>query len=161
MSSWVTDAPGVFDPRPRSLAFRFVTAMAGVLGIGADLGAWSKEQRTEAAGWVTRYKEVRDLVHHGEARLLGSPEQPCCGVQFTSADRERIAVTAWSTGLLDGAPLVPGRPARLRLKGLDPAAVYRDRASGVHYSGAHLAHSGVPYAWTARYDADLTVLVRI
>ncbi|MGH1555591.1 glycoside hydrolase family 36 protein [Streptomyces sp. L7] len=27
MSSWVTDAPGVFDPRPRSLAFRFVNAM--------------------------------------------------------------------------------------------------------------------------------------
>ncbi|WP_291417949.1 glycoside hydrolase family 36 protein [Actinophytocola sp.] len=29
MSSWVTDEPGFFDPRPRSLRFRFVVAMAG------------------------------------------------------------------------------------------------------------------------------------
>ena len=39
LSSWVTDAPGLFDSRPRSLAFRFVLAMAGVLGIGADIRA--------------------------------------------------------------------------------------------------------------------------
>ncbi len=37
MSSWVTDAAGMFDERPRSLDFRFVLACAGVLGIGADI----------------------------------------------------------------------------------------------------------------------------
>jgi alpha-galactosidase len=150
MSSWVTDAPGVFDPRPRSLAFRFVT----------DLRTWSPAQRTEAARWVTRYKEVREIVHHGEARLLGTPDDPVCGVQYDAPDGRRTVVAAFSTGRLDGAPLVPGRPARLRLRGLDPAARYHDTATGTAYGGAHLLHYGLLFAWTADHDADLVVLER-
>lgn len=158
MSSWVTDAPGVFDPRPRSLAFRFVNAMCGVLGIGADLRAWTPEQRAEATRWIARYKEVREAVHHGEARLLGSPDDTTCGVQYDAGDRTVVA--ALSTGRLDGAPLVPGRPDRLRLRGLDPAVRYRDTATGTTYSGAHLLHYGLPFAWSADHDADLVVLTR-
>ncbi|MFG3019380.1 alpha-galactosidase [Streptomyces sp. NPDC048254] len=158
MSSWVTDAPGVFDPRPRSLAFRFVNAMCGALGIGADLRAWTPEQRAEAARWIARYKEVRDVVHHGEARLLGTPDDTSCGVQYDRGDRTVVA--ALSTGRVDGAPLLPGRPDRLRLRGLDPAARYRDTATGTSYSGAHLLHYGLPFAWSADHDADLVVLTR-
>ena len=159
MSSWVTDAPGIFDPRPRSLAFRFVNAMCGVLGIGADLRAWTPEQRAEAARWIARYKEVRDVIHHGEARLLGTPDDPTCGVQYDAGDRTVVA--ALSTGRLDGAPLMPGRPDRLRLRGLDPAARYRDTATGTSYGGAHLLHHGLPFAWSAEHDADLVVLSRL
>ncbi|MEV6130354.1 alpha-galactosidase [Streptomyces violaceusniger] len=159
MSSWVTDAPGVFDPRPRSLAFRFVNAMCGVLGIGADLRQWDTGQRAEAAGWIARYKEVRDVVHLGEARLLGSPLDATCGVQYDGPDA-RTVVAALSTGRLDGSPLVPGRPARLRLRGLDPAARYRDAASATTYSGAHLLHYGLPFTWSADHDAELVVLTR-
>ncbi|AEY85525.1 alpha-galactosidase [Streptomyces hygroscopicus subsp. jinggangensis 5008] len=158
MSSWVTDAPGIFDPRPRSLAFRFVTAMCGVLGIGADLRAWAAGQRAEAAHWIARYKEVRDVVHHGEVHLLGSPQEPTCGVQYVTG--ERTVVAALSTGRLDGAPLVPGRAARLRLRALDPAARYRDDATGRDYSGAHLLHYGLPFAWSTNHDAELVVLIR-
>ncbi|MFG2967020.1 alpha-galactosidase [Streptomyces sp. NPDC048288] len=159
MSSWVTDAPGILDPRPRSLAFRFVNALCGVLGIGADLRAWTPEQRAEAARWIARYKEVRDVVHHGEVRLLGTPDDPTCGVQYDAGDRTVVA--ALSTGRLDGAPLLPGRPDRLRLRGLEPTARYRETASGTSYSGAHLLHYGLPFAWNAGYDADLVVLTRL
>ncbi|MGI5413493.1 alpha-galactosidase [Streptomyces chartreusis] len=158
MSSWVTDAPGVFDPRPRSLAFRFVNAMCGVLGIGADLRTWTPDQQAEATRWIARYKEVRDVLHHGEARLLGSPADATCGVQYDAG--ERTVVAALSTGRLDGAPLVPGRPDRLRLRGLDPAAHYRDTATGTTYGGAHLLHYGLPFAWSRDHDADLVVLTR-
>ncbi|MGW1360677.1 alpha-galactosidase [Streptomyces chartreusis] len=158
MSSWVTDAPGVFDPRPRSLAFRFVNAMCGVLGIGADLRTWTSDERAEAARWIACYKEVRDVLHHGEARLLGSPADATCGVQYDAG--ERTVVAALSTGRLDGAPLVPGRPDRLRLRGLDTAAHYRDTATGTTYSGAHLLHYGLPFAWSRDHDADLVVLTR-
>ena len=40
MSSWVTDEPSRIDREPASFEFRFVVAMAGVLGIGCDLRAW-------------------------------------------------------------------------------------------------------------------------
>ncbi|MFF4865755.1 alpha-galactosidase [Streptomyces sp. NPDC002405] len=163
MSSWVTDAPGVFDSRPRSLAFRFVNSIAGVLGIGADIRHWTPEQRAEAAEWIARYKEIRDVVHHGEVHLLGSPADPTCGIQYEERGKHsgaRLVVTAWNTGPLDGAPLVPGRAARLRLRGLRPDAVYTDTATGTRYSGAYLIHSGLPLAWTAGHDAELTVLAR-
>ncbi|WP_405894131.1 alpha-galactosidase [Streptomyces sp. NBC_01527] len=160
MSSWVTDAAGVFDPRPRSLAFRFVNSIAGVLGIGADIREWTPEQCAEATEWIDRYKDVRDVVHHGEVHLLGSPADPTCGIQYEEPGGGRLVVTAWSTGALDGAPLVPGRAARLRLRGLAPDAVYTDQDSGTRYSGAHLLHSGLPFAWTAGHDAELVVLVR-
>lgn len=160
MSSWVTDSPGVFDPRPRSLGFRFVNSMAGVLGIGADIRTWSAAQRDEASGWIARYKEIRDVIHHGEVSLLNTPADATCGIQYDEPGGGRTVVTAWNTGRLDGAPLVPGRPARLRLRGLDPTARYLDAASGTVYSGAHLVHSGVPFAWTEHYDAELVVLTR-
>ncbi|MEU3298908.1 alpha-galactosidase [Streptomyces sp. NPDC006678] len=160
MSSWVTDAPGIFDPRPRSLAFRFIGSLAGVLGIGADIRDWTPEQRAEAARWIARYKDVRDVVHHGEVHLLGSPDDPTCGIQYEEPGGHRLVVTAWNTGPLDGAPLVPGAAARLRLRGLDPGAAYTDQDSGTRYGGAYLLHSGLPFAWTAAHDAELVVLAR-
>ncbi|GGX76734.1 alpha-galactosidase [Streptomyces fructofermentans] len=160
MSSWVTDAPGIFDPRPRSLAFRFVNAMCGVLGVGADLRAWTPGQRAEAARWISRYKEVRDVIHHGEVHLLGTPDDPTFGVQYDHPASGRTVVAALGTGRLDGAPLVPGRPSRLRLRALDPGARYHDAASGTTYGGAHLLHYGLPFTWSAGHDADLVVLTR-
>ncbi|MET7371231.1 alpha-galactosidase [Micromonospora arida] len=158
LSSWVTDAPGLFDPRPRSLAFRFVLAMAGVLGIGADIRAWTAAERAEAAGWIARYKEIRDVVTHGEVHLIGGPDQARCAVQYTAPDENQVVVLAWHTGRLDGAGLLPSRPVRLPVRGLDPTARYShgDR----HYSGSHLATVGLPVQWSATHDADLIVLTR-
>ncbi|MGW3888708.1 alpha-galactosidase [Micromonospora chokoriensis] len=158
LSSWVTDAPGLFDSRPRSLAFRFVLAMAGVLGIGADIRAWTPDERAEAADWIARYKEIRDVVTHGEVHLIGGPDQARCAVQYTAPDENQVVVLAWHTGRLDGAGLLPSRPVRLPLRGLDPAARYRhgDQA----YSGSHLATVGLPVHWSATHDADLFVLTR-
>ncbi|MER7590293.1 alpha-galactosidase [Micromonospora sp. NPDC127501] len=158
LSSWVTDAPGLFDSRHRSLAFRFVLAMAGVLGIGADIRAWTPAERAEAAGWIARYKEIRDVVTHGEVHLIGGPDQARCAVQYTAPDENQVVVLAWHTGRLDGAGLLPSRPVRLPLRGLDPAARYShgDR----HYSGSHLATVGLPVQWSATHDADLIVLTR-
>ncbi|MET8263014.1 alpha-galactosidase [Micromonospora arida] len=158
LSSWVTDAPGLFDPRPRSLAFRFVLAMAGVLGIGADIRAWTPTERAEAAGWIARYKEIRDVVTHGEVHLIGGPDQARCAVQYTAPDENQVVVLAWHTGRLDGAGLLPSRPVRLPLRGLDPTVRYShgDR----HYSGSHLATVGLPVQWSATHDADLIVLTR-
>ncbi|MFE9248993.1 alpha-galactosidase [Streptomyces sp. NPDC007088] len=160
MSAWVTDSPGLFDPRPRSLDFRFASAVSGVLGIGADIRRWPAGRRATAARWIARYKDVRELVHHGEVHLLGTPGDPSYGIQHTARDGGRLAVVAFSTGPLDGAPLVPGRAARLRLRGLDPLARYRDESSGQEYSGAYLRHTGLPFAWSAEHDAALVVLAR-
>jgi len=158
LSSWVTDSPGLFDPRPRSLAFRFVLAMAGVLGIGADIRHWTAEQRAEAAGWIARYKEIRPVIMHGTVHPIGGPDQPRCAVQYTAPDGGTVVVLAWHTGRLDGSGRLPSRPVRLPLADLAPADVYLhgDR----RYSGSHLTAVGLPVRWTPEHDAELVVLRR-
>ena len=156
MSSWVTDAPGLFDDRPRSMAFRFVLASAGVLGIGADITRWDAATRSAAASWVARYKRVRHVITRGEVHRIGDPSQARCAVQYTLGDR--IVVLAWNTGALDGLGLVPARAVRLPLHGLEPAARYRH--GDTIYSGSHLTAVGLPVRWTADHDADLIELTR-
>ena len=156
LSSWVTDSPGMFDARPRSLAFRFVLASAGVLGIGADISRWTAAERTEAAAWVGRYKRVRDVITRGEVYRIGDPARPECAVQYTLDDR--TVVLAWNTGPLDGLGQVPGRDVRLPLCGLDPTARYAD--GDTVYSGAHLAAVGLPVRWSIEHDAQMVELTR-
>ncbi|TQS44737.1 alpha-galactosidase [Cryptosporangium phraense] len=154
MSSWVTDAPGLFDARPRSLDFRFVLACAGVLGIGADVSAWPDSSRATAREWVARYKRVRDVITEGTVHRIGSPDADRCAVQYTLGDR--TVVLAWNTGRLDGLGAVPGRDVRLPLRGLSATATYR--AGDTEYSGAHLMAAGLPVRWTASHDATMVVL---
>lgn len=71
MAAWVTDSPNTqLNGRVSSLRFRFVSAMAGVLGVGGDLTGWSEEELAEAAGWVALYKEIRPVVQHGDLYRL-------------------------------------------------------------------------------------------
>ncbi|WP_035857670.1 alpha-galactosidase [Cryptosporangium arvum] len=154
MSSWVTDAPGLFDARPRSLDFRFVLASAGVLGIGADVGRWSAAERDTAREWVARYKSVRDVITAGTVYRIGAPEETRCAVQYTLGPR--TVVLAWNTGTLDGLGHLPGRDVRLPLRGLRGDARYRAR--GIEFSGTHLATAGLPVRWTAEHDAEMIVL---
>jgi alpha-galactosidase len=154
MSSWVTDAPGLFDTRPRSLDFRFVLACAGVLGIGADITRWSAAQRATATAWVTRYKQVREVISRGDVHRIGDPGQARCAVQYTLGDR--TVVLAWNTGQLDGLSQLPGRDLRLPLRGLDPGRRYRH--GDTEYSGVHLMAVGLPVRWTAEHDAEMIEL---
>jgi alpha-galactosidase len=155
MSSWVTDAPGMFDDRPRSLDFRFVLACAGVLGIGADITRWTAAERETATTWIARYKEVRDIVTGGTVHRIGGPSRERCAVQYTLGGR--VLVLAWSTGRLDGLGAVPARSVRLPLRGLRPDARYRH--GDTLYSGAHLTAAGLPVRWTRDHDAELVLLL--
>ena len=156
LSSWVTDTPGVFDPRPRSLKFRFVTAMAGVLGIGADLSRWDAGQLSEAAELVGFYKGIRHIIHTGEVYRLAGAREATAAVEYLGEGT--VVVLAWSTGVLDGAPLVPGRSSRIPLQGLEPGSSYVDRSTRTVYSAAHLTHVGLPVDWTRDNDAEVFVL---
>jgi alpha-galactosidase len=132
--------------------------MAGVLGIGADLSRWSADQHTEAASLVALYKQIREVIHHGTARVLAGPSSPTAATQYMSEDGDTVVVLAWSTGRLTGAPLVPGRSSRVRLS-VPAEASYVDD-SGARYSGAHLKYAGLPFDWTADHDADVVILRR-
>jgi alpha-galactosidase len=135
LGAWVTDVPNVTTGRRTPLRFRFHVAMAGVLGLGGDLTAWSTEERKEAADLVALYKEIRPVVQHGDAyRLRGGP---VTGVEYVLDDEH--VVLAWCPS----RPYGHG-PAGLRLGAVRPDAEYQDLDRGVSYPGVVLARAGVP-----------------
>ncbi|MFI1886360.1 alpha-galactosidase [Streptomyces jumonjinensis] len=154
MAAWVTDSPQTqLNGRRSSLRFRFVSAMAGVLGIGGDLTRWSEEELTEARGWVELYRRIRPLVQHGELHRLRAPGGGLSAVQFLRG--EETVVLAWLQAQHYGEP-----PPPLRLRGLDPAAAYECLESGAVHRGAVLAHQGLHTGLTGDLDAAVIRLRR-
>lgn len=154
MSSWVADEVGHRDRGAASLGFRFAVAMAGVLGIGSDITRWSPEERRLAAACVELYKELRPVIHGGDAVRHGVPGEPGYAVEYAlggrhpivlfvydrdrdrTRDRERVRV--FPTQLVDGA--------RYRVRGTEQMVTAATAAAGIV----------VPFALAS--DADVIVL---
>jgi alpha-galactosidase len=150
MAAWVTDSPNVqLNGRVSSLRFRFVSAMAGVLGVGGDLAQWSDEELAEAREWVELYKEIRPVVQRGDLHRLRAPEGGLSAVQYVRGDE--VVVLAWLQAQHHGEPVAP-----VRLRGLDPTAAYECLETGEVHRGAVLLHHGLRAG--LRGDLDAAVL---
>ncbi|MFF4349375.1 alpha-galactosidase [Streptomyces sp. NPDC001530] len=150
MAAWVTDSPNTqLNGRVSSLRFRFVSAMAGVLGVGGDLSEWSEEELAEARDWVGLYKEIRPVVQRGDLYRLRPPEGGLSAVQYVHGDE--TVVLAWLQAQRHGEPVAP-----LRLRGLDPTQAYECRETGEVHRGAVLLHHGIRTG--LRGDLDATVI---
>jgi alpha-galactosidase len=157
MAAWVTDVPNFLSGRSVPLRFRFHVAMSGVLGVGGDLPEWTDGQRAEAAGLVALYKRIRPIVQHGDLyRLLPPDRGGLTAVQYAAADQSAAVLFCWLP-----APRQGRLPQPVRLRGLDPAATYRDDQTGQQYAGAVLLHHGLrPDLSTGDYASSVTHLVR-
>jgi len=155
MAAWVTDSPNTqLNGRVSSLRFRFVSAMAGVLGVGGDLTRWTEEELAEAGEWVGLYKEIRPVVQRGDLYRLRRPTGGLSAVQYVLGDE--TVVLAWLQAQHHGEPL----PA-LRLRGLDPSVTYECRETGKVHRGAVLLHHGLRTGLKGDLDAAVLRLCRI
>ncbi len=155
MAAWVTDSPNTqLNGRVSSLRFRFVSAMAGVLGIGGDLAHWSEQELVEARDWVALYKQIRPVVQRGDLYRLRPPAGGLSAVSYVLGDE--AVVLAWLQAQRYGEPLAP-----LRLRGLDETATYECRETGETYRGAVLVHHGLPLGLRGDLDATVVRLRRI
>ncbi|MFE7838094.1 alpha-galactosidase [Streptomyces sp. NPDC057474] len=154
MAAWVTDSPNnQLNGRVSTLRFRFVSAMAGVLGVGGDLTEWAEEELAEARGWVELYKEIRPVVQRGDLYRLRPPTGGLSAVQYVHGDE--VVVLAWLQAQHYGEPLAP-----LRLRGLDPTETYECRETGELHRGAVLLHHGLRTGLRGDFDATVIRLRR-
>lgn len=155
MAAWVTDSPNAqLNGRISSLRFRFVSAMAGVLGVGGDLADWSEAELVEAREWVDLYKEIRPVVQRGDLYRLRPPEGGLSAVQYVRGDE--TVVLALLQAQHHGEPVAP-----LRLRGLDPSAAYECRETGEVHRGAVLLHHGLRTGLRGDFDAAVIRLRRM
>jgi alpha-galactosidase len=102
MSSWVTDEADRRDKTHASFEFRFLVAMAGVLGVGSDLLRWGADRRARAAELISLYRDLRPVIHTGRVERHGLPGDAVYAVEYGTADRTVI--------LIYGRPGRPDRP---------------------------------------------------
>jgi alpha-galactosidase len=163
MVAWVTDAPH----RKTPLKFRFLVAMEGSLGIGANLNNFTPEDMAASKDLVAFYKSIRRTVQQGLQYRLIPPSRPGApsdraATEYVSADSTQAVVFAYlhSQHFGDPYPLV-------RLDGLDPKAIYRLRpldpkqfSSQQEASGSYWMNHGLQLVLHDDYDSTAVVLER-
>ncbi len=174
MGAHVSAVPNHQVGRMTPLGTRAAVAFFGVFGYELDTTALTADERREVAAQVAFYKEHRDVLQRGRFVRLRSPfegDRTETAWMAVSDDRRRAVVGHYRVldRPYDG-------PARLPLRGLDPALAYRvtpwpdggdavDRANtgirgGDDLMGAGLAIRLGPFDPVARsdYGARLFVL---
>ena len=155
MSSWVTDDAGMRDRSAVSFEFRFVVAMAGVLGIGADLLNWSDAQLERAAELVELYKSVRHIIHGGRSFRHGLPDDPTYSVEYSTEDpRDAVCLLVYDH---DRDRVSDREQVRVRPTHLSDARRYRLRGTDVEVSAAEARSVGVVVPFALAHDADVLI----
>lgn len=156
MACHVTASPNHQTGRVASLKYRFDVAMSGRLGFELHPKNMTPDEVEFAKNGVANYKRLRPVVQNGDLWRLASPyDTDHSALLFVSQDKTHAAVMVYGLGRRVNA----GRPAPLRLSGLDPAKNYRieeinivEKGKNLHIdldgkvlSGAALAAAGIAY----------------
>jgi alpha-galactosidase len=131
-----------------SLEFRFLVAMAGVLGVGVDLLNWTERNRARAAGLLALYRSIRRTIFTGRVEPHGNPADPVYALEYGAREQTIL--------------LVYGRTNRptevsIRPRTIDLGRRYRIAATHTELSGVEAA-KGVHVPFSLARDADILVL---
>ncbi|MBQ6330028.1 MAG: alpha-galactosidase [Kiritimatiellae bacterium] len=166
MACDVTASPNHQTKRETPLKYRFDVAMTGRLGFELHPKDMTAEDIAFAKAAVADYKRIRPVVQRGDLYRLVSPyEKPLSALMYVSETIDAAAVFA--LGLkIDGK-----RTEMLRLRGLDPTALYsiREINRGEHLhsespinpvSGRDLMEHGLAVTLLGDYDSAVFELCR-
>jgi alpha-galactosidase len=163
MSAWVTDVPNL-NGRSTPLKFRFLVAMQGALGIGANLNKWTADDFALAQKMVHYYKTIRATVQEGDLYRLDLPRKGnLTANEYVSPDRNQAVLFAFlhSQQFLRPAPTIYWRgldsKAMYQIKTIDDKLIEKQQ----QVSGSFLMHHGLNFALTGDYDSTSVTLERI
>ena len=127
LASHVSNIPNGITGRTESLKFRFDVAMAGKLGMDLQPNQMSEADKKFSRAAIQTYKDIRDVVLHGDLYRLISPysgdpalyDGNRAAQSYVSEDKKRAVVFAWQL-----RKSITGNNIVLRLKGLRLDAQY-------------------------------------
>ena len=163
MSAWVTDVPNM-NGRTTPLQYRFLVAMQGALGIGANLTKWSAADTTLATKMIATYKRIRPTVQSGDLyRLLSPRSGDTTANQYVAADGKQSVLFVYRH-----SQEYSTAPPALRLRGLDARALYRlESIDGKlverqpQLSGAYLMQAGLNVNLRGDFDSTAVILEKV
>jgi alpha-galactosidase len=165
MMAWVTDSPTWVNNRNLSLEYRFLSAMQGSLGIGANLNKWTSEDFAKAKEMVAQYKAIRETIQRGGLYRLITPERDSeqSVTESVSRDGKQVVAFAFLHSSRERYPF-----PRINLKGLDENAIYTAKAfagklsakTPPQASGAFWMYHGIDVNLSGDFQAAAFVLTR-
>ncbi len=152
--------------RKTSLKFRFDVAMAGKLGMDMQPGHLNEEETAFAKKAIKTYKDIKDVVIHGDLYRLLSPYQSnrAC-IMYVNDDQKEALVFSYQLKKVPG-----GDHTRVLLKGLNPDANYKlselnkinysrlDNYEGKVLSGRYLMEQGLTFSM---WDEDESNVIHV
>ncbi len=139
MGCHVSDIPNHQVSRNTSLKMRGDVAMSGNFGYELDLTKFSIEEKEEVKLQISQYKELRDLIQHGDMyRLLSPFDGNIAAWMFVSVDKTEAFISYFKV-----LATVNGPAEKLTLRGLDPDLNYKILGKDGIYGGDQLMYSGI------------------
>lgn len=140
VGSHVSAVPNHQTGRSVSLHARGVVAMAGTFGYELDPGKLTEEEKEKIKRQVRRYKEYAQLIQRGNYYRLSNPFCDCVGAwMFVSQDGKQALVSVVMLEIHGNMTV-----NYVRMKGLEPDAVYEEEDTGRCYYGSVLMEAGIP-----------------
>ena len=141
MGAHVSASPNHQTGRSTPVETRAVAAMTGAFGYELDPAQLSAEEKAAVREQIARFRRYDALIRGGDHYRLSDPrdEKRIAAWQFVAPDKSETLLSVVAT-----YPEANPRPLHLRLKGLDPDAMYAADGGARVYSGAALMYGG----WT-------------
>lgn len=149
MGSHVSASPNHQTGRNSELDTRAVVAMSGTFGYELNLAALSVDEKDEIKKQIREYKRYEELIRTGIYYRLTSPFED--------------THVAWMLVSKDGKDVLFNDVLRdrhanqefgyVKLKGLNPNAVYINEETGIAYHGDVLMEAGLPLPTMGEYQA--------
>lgn len=138
VGSHVSAAPNHQTGRTTSLHTRAVVAMAGTFGYELDPSKMDEAEKAEVKEQVRRYRNYEELIREGAYYRLSDPFTDCCAAWMFQREGQVLL----NVVMLENHGNMP--VTYVKLKGLEPEAVYQDTAGGRCYTGSALMEAGLP-----------------
>ena len=142
MGAHVSAVPNHQTGRITPISTRGTVAMSGAFGYELDLNLLSDAECEEIKKQVKRFKELEPLIHGGLYYRLSNVADSIHYVawQFVSPDKNRSLLNIVVTN-----PQANSAPVHIRLKGLNPDAVYSINGGEFECSGYALMNAGYTF----------------
>ncbi len=152
LGSHVGPSPNPATGRRLEMDFRAKVALFGHMGVEADPRAMSEVERSVLATHIALYKDWREVLHWGDLWRLVHPDPGVSALMVTHGPKAlALAAQTAFAAQFDVAPL--------RLKGLNPQAMYRVTLPEPWPLKAQ-AHLANPESWRAGIILSGTALMR-
>ncbi|MBO5869184.1 MAG: alpha-galactosidase [Clostridia bacterium] len=157
MSAHVSASPNHQTGHVTSFYTRSNVALTGSFGYELDPTSLSVEEQKMVSETTRLFKEYGEILAKGRYHRLRDPHNEPCSAWCTVSEDKSVCI---ATYVLTHVRMY-GNNERIKLRGLDHDAIYKERFSGVCYRGDQLMNFGLHAPISHEFGSILWILEKV